>query len=54
MNWFRFWADTFRLFKYDKYAPHNRALCYLILPAHEDWWWQYRRDHNPANDNDIG
>jgi hypothetical protein len=52
MNWFRYWADLFMLFRIGQaYSPYIRPICFMIMPAHEDWWWQYRRNHNPANDN---
>jgi len=57
MNWFRFWADTFMLFSTDKarqaFQPYARPVCYMILPCHEDWWWQYEAANKPANDNSI-
>lgn len=50
--WLRMWSDIFSLFRDNKgYQPYAKSICVMIMPCHEDWWWQYRKDHNPSNDN---
>lgn len=49
-KWLYFWSTVFKL-KTNQPYRHIMVLVRMILPAHEDWFWQYVRDHRPANDN---